>query len=372
MLPLPLIIHHSGAMYHRLVAPRRIKALSFVCHRCRTQRRPASTESLNPRREQSTDKPRISPEAIDKYGLSREESRTLEDEEDFELDFSPFDLPPESPQSIPIPELVQPDAVKRRPLRGTLPVPRKIFPRRGRVKTNDAYILHVAPIAKNVTNSPEAEKRQKIAEARRQNLRLGLSELHGRMRDASDARSLRIKKTKDDRRNALLAPEPDYEKYTKSSVHSALTLKLRGPLPDPGRRERIVTSVERTRQFEEQKIEQKRDALHSLYISARQFITTETELVEEIDRAFVPRPYRKFAQSIGGLYDGSNVWASGPPSSILSRFKKYQTIHERLQNLGMLNQVIDMHNERLRQIAEILTGGKREKQPEKKDTGSFF
>merc|ERR1712093_865648 len=94
---------------------------------------------------------------------------------------------------------------------------------------------------------------------------------------------------------------------------------------------------------------QRRNALHTLYMNARSFITTEEELDAEIEKIFVEDPHAS-----GNLND--NIWSvKGAPPSVLTMLSAVNNTQKK---------AIDFHRgpaaltgRRMKKIAEELTGG---------------
>jgi hypothetical protein len=94
---------------------------------------------------------------------------------------------PESPNYIEVPRTLQPDLPQRPRVKGTLPVPREIFPARRADKLTWAYISAATPeptrvktIRKDDPHAESIEWKRRMAESRRNNLREGLQELYTR------------------------------------------------------------------------------------------------------------------------------------------------------------------------------------------------
>ena len=189
-----------------------------------------------------------------------------------------------------------------------------------------------------------------MAATRRANLRAGILELHKRklQQDAIVAGSSRVKQLERTRR--LHAPKREDERLTEPTITAAMKELQTGPVPDPGREERIRAKAEKVQIIEEEKAEQRKDALHTLYMNARDFITTEEQLDKEIETIFVPHPF----VDKPGL---TNIWdAYGAPP----------TVQDMLSTVNNTQKTaIEFHRgpahitgKRMKKIAEELTGGK--------------
>jgi hypothetical protein len=201
--------------------------------------------------------------------------------------------PPESPRYVPIPELPQSTEFKLGPVRGHLPVPRKVFAKRAggteKGKRPGAYVQSIRPLsaAEQAGLPPKsAQEAQRWAETarRRTTLREGLKGLYERkvrFERTSRARSLRNFEVNKAR---ALAPEGLDDVYTRPTVR-ADTRDTAVPL-DPLRFERADAARERTSARAALKSEARRDALAQLYVAARDFIVDEEELEKRVEHLF--------------------------------------------------------------------------------------
>jgi len=123
-----------------------------------------------------------------------------------------------------------------------------------------------------------------------------------------------------------------------------------GSVPDPRREERVAAKAERVKAKEAMREEARKNALHTLYMHARSFITTEEQLDAEIEKIFVERPFGNDAVS-------NNIWdAKGAPPTVQDLLSKV--------NRSQKN-AVDYHagpahitGQRMKKIAEELTGGR--------------
>ena len=190
-----------------------------------------------------------------------------------------------------------------------------------------------------------------MAASRRQNLREGLLELQKRRVSQDIAVATRSKIKSQRREAAVSAPPREDERLTSTTVRQAVRQLQRGRVPDPGREERIAEAGERVKAREVQKEAQRKDALHTLYMHARDFITTEEHLDAEIEKIFVEFPFGP--EHVGK----TNIWdAYGAPP----------TVQDMLSTVNNTQKsAVDYHRgpgyitgKRMTRIAEELTGGK--------------
>jgi hypothetical protein len=259
---------------------------------------------------------------------------------------------PENPKFIEVPTTLQPQVLPKLDIKGVLPTPRNLFPKRGANKTSKSYLKATTPLPKHQAapaNDYEAWKRT-IAANRRQNLVEGLRTLKTR-KALSDGRiAARSKKSSEERARVLNAPQREDERLTSPTITEAMRKLQLGSVPDPRREERVAAKAERVKANEAMREEARKNALHTLYMHARSFITTEEQLDAEIEKIFVDRPFGNDATS-------NNIWdAKGSPP----------TVQDLLATVNRSQKTaVDYHagpahitGQRMKKIAEELTGGR--------------
>ncbi|KAJ5579793.1 uncharacterized protein N7459_005778 [Penicillium hispanicum] len=260
---------------------------------------------------------------------------------------------PESPQFIDIPRPIQPSNPVKPNVKGTLPVPREIFPARRADKPRKAYLDAVTPepATERTVNpkSGDAEKQAfklKMAVLRRQNLRAGLRDLYKRKRAAEDTMFNRSIQNQAQRERILQQPEPEDERLTRPSVVQAMKAQKHSVLADPNREERLTLSKARMEARQTQKDAQRQDDLQSLYMNARTFITTEEQLAAEIDRVFPDGENEAWRND---HQPGENIWNLGIPPTVQS-----------VVNVGRKSETArwDVIQDRVKKLGEQITGGK--------------
>jgi hypothetical protein len=126
-----------------------------------------------------------------------------------------------------------------------------------------------------------------------------------------------------------------------------------GNVPDPDRAARIVAASVRVAAKAKMLEEQRRDALHTLYMHARNFITTEAQLDAAIEKVFVERPWAH----VPGKENAVSIWdAEGAP----------QTVQDMLSDVNKTQKSAMLFHrgpavatgKRMLKIAEELAGGK--------------
>lgn len=125
----------------------------------------------------------------------------------------------------------------------------------------------------------------------------------------------------------------------------------KGRLPDPIREERIAAAVERLQGKEAGREERRKNALQTLYMHAREFITTEAQLHVEIKKIFI-------AYLFGEEHPGK--------TNYLDAYGPLPTVQDMLFTVNNTQKIaMDYHRgpilvtgKRMARIAKELTGGK--------------
>lgn len=155
-------------------------------------------------------------------------------------------------------------------------------------------------------------------------------------------------------RLAAAAPEREDDRVTRGTVlESLMDTKVH---LDPKRFARADRSRRKVLAAENAKREARRDALMELYISASQFITSESELKSEIESTFSADYFRKQGQATA-RYGAGNAWGSyGKPPSIYGMLESTKGSSTKL--VDVLESEYDRSVKRQKRIAEEFTGGK--------------
>jgi len=126
-----------------------------------------------------------------------------------------------------------------------------------------------------------------------------------------------------------------------------------GNVADPDREKRVAEMAERVAARAKMLEERRKDALHTLYMHARNFITTEEQLDATIEKVFVERPW----SHVPGKEHAVSIWdAEGAPQTVqdmLSEVNKTQK-----SALLFHGGPAVVTGKRMLKIAEELTGGK--------------
>ena len=143
---------------------------------------------------------------------------------------------------------------------------------------------------------------------------------------------------------------------TEPTISSLMKEFQKGIVPDPDRLARVEQKRAVVEAKKLQKQEQRRDALHTLYMNAGSFITTEEQLQTAIEQAFPNGPNPAWFNGAISSKDGDSVWNVGPPDTVRAMLAKgNKTGGGAVEyNAGYAKTTGD----RVRRIAEELTGGR--------------
>ncbi|KAI9807898.1 MAG: hypothetical protein M1825_005204 [Sarcosagium campestre] len=274
-----------------------------------------------------------------------------------------FKVRPESPEYIEIPQPPQQRPSRPRQVKGTLPAPRNIFHRRGGDKTSADYLASATPEPeKSITNpsqvphsdASQAERiawKNRLAETRRRNLRESVVELSKRHEQTKKALAIRRVRRQAEREELLSRKEREDERLTAATVTAAMRQLQVGKLPDPGREARVAQGTANAIATEQRRSQSRQEALHTLYMNARNFITTEAQLAEEVERVFAPQP-----EEWTDVFVGRNIWNRGPPETVQDMLNVLNKAEKNA--LAYHSGYGDLSSRRVKRIAEELTGGK--------------
>lgn len=267
-------------------------------------------------------------------------------------------LGPQSPNYIDVPKPLQPSYAPKPIVKGHLPVPRDIFKNRSAIpKASPRFIDNVTRDAREIKQpgpfSKDAEQRlykQRLSERRKAALRQGVKELHARKVKMDAERFAYIQKSGADRVAYATAPPRQVDVLTQNSVSKGIRDLLDNKLPSTTR-----ANIPKARRIAYAKRMSKQDAtrqarLHELYTNAREFIVNEEQLDEAIEKAF-----GNVEEPMGWDNKGTSV-PNGPSPSPWSG-PIPEGVSDRLQKLKG-GEGVGLAEERIRKVAEELTGGK--------------
>ena len=190
------------------------------------------------------------------------------------------------------------------------------------------------------------------SEARRRNLRQSLLELSIRKQQKDRFVASRSAKKQANRKALLEAPEREDERLTNPSVPQSQIPQRHHAIPDPNREARLARKRQNVANMEAMRAEHRRAALHNLYVNAGSFITTASQLNATIDKAFDDN-----SQFTNDSTPGLNIWNLGFPETVQQLLGKKEGSSGR-KAMDSAEGNAGMTRERMRRIAEELTGGK--------------
>ncbi|KAG6074733.1 hypothetical protein E4U15_006041 [Claviceps sp. LM218 group G6] len=262
---------------------------------------------------------------------------------------------PESPSYVRLPTPPQSDEARPARIRGHLPVPRQIFPRReGDAKIQASYIEKTAPRSTQVRVDNNVQRwKAALADSRRSNLKDGLDALWDRRLEKDNDRIYRARRKTQQHNTAGVQVETEDDRLTRSTILKALMdTKVH---PDPERFSRAKKSRSKVLALDSAKREARRDAIMELYTSASKFIVYENELKAEIDKVFTEDYFRTLSSQASRHGCTDNVWGiCGKPPSIGNMIEASTGASTKLYPVS------DLSVKRQKTIADHLTSGKME------------
>ena len=278
-------------------------------------------------------------------------------------------IPPESPRFIEVPKPVQESAFFKPYRKGILPIPRSVFPHKQPIlpkiqkdKTSKEYLNLVAaypqskkPLPTDPVSAEHVSYKQRLAAIRRESLRQSLAELQRRKENSERLRFSRANANQAKNRALRKAPERDDERFTNPSVTKIMRPASKGPIPDPHREARVEQKHANVAATEARKLEDRRSQLHTLYMNARQFITTLKHAEYEIDQAFDDT-----TQFMHDNKPGLNVWNFGAPETTGQLMARRTKPQSNKMGFGAVNEGhAPLTKATMKASTEELTGGKK-------------
>jgi len=260
-------------------------------------------------------------------------------------------------------------------------VPRELFPASRPDKGSPEYLANVTadPLDKNKVPSHKltesARHKNKMSEVRKSQLREGLTGLYAR-KEAEINTMARASRAKQLQRDALLKQsEREDARLTNVSTPKEMDPNATASLAA------LEAQVATTKKLHEQKLANlerveaekhaaKMDALHTLYMNARKFVTTEKQLDELIKKQFDSDPniqpsHADFETTRGR---GTSMWNFGPPDSVKDMVNEATNKSRNETMANAMGRIIKdtvatsakfkKDQERMKKIAEKLSGGK--------------
>ena len=284
-------------------------------------------------------------------------------------------IPPESPAYVDVPDSYQPEAEYRPRIRGVLPVPKELFPPRSSDKPSAEYLNRLIrpqkrALSKNSSKMTADERyKEAMTTVRRTHLRTSLIDLYNRKTRETNFMAARSSRRQAERARLIAQPPRLDESLTNTSVPQTVLPSFK--LATRATAKTHATKLANTARQEAERAENRTSALHSLYMNARTFITTETQLAAEIEQVF-DHPEEEWGTLQG---HGSSIWNRQPPATVQTLLRETVSMHDREQlggsqagkmglALGNLTgqragvERFRTDQKRMKRIAEELTGGK--------------
>lgn len=268
-------------------------------------------------------------------------------------------IPPESPHFIDVPQTFQPDYNQRPKQKGYLPTPREIFPRNRPNKSTEAYIDALTrspkePVDVNDPNiSEQIRYKARMSALRKSHLRSSLSELHARKTSLVRSTQLRSQMKQAESQRLASQPPREDERLTNVSVPAAMTSSQLQHLSPANARALHKQKTANVKRANAAKAAERADQLHTLYMNARHFITTEAQLLDAIKTEFAEDKF-------GGRHN-MNYWQErGVPEGIRQMLSGQWIGEEMSTRESNIQKTAREKNEkeRMKRIGERLSGGK--------------
>jgi hypothetical protein len=258
-----------------------------------------------------------------------------------------------------VPKPLQPTYPIKPAVKGHLPVPRDVFKTRNtHPKESDRFLGRSTRTPKDVKApgpySRDADYRlykQRLADRRREALKEGVKELHERKVTSEAQYMAKIQASGAHRREVAMAPRRDVDMLTETSVAKGIRDFLTDGLPP---RPDILQARSRAYQRRVARVQKMRASrLHDLYTKAREFIVDEQQLDEAIEKAFGTDEAPIGWDNKGNMgprhegKEGLSPWHGPMPEGVGDMLQKLKG-----------GEGVGLAKERVRKVAEELTGGK--------------
>lgn len=213
--------------------------------------------------------------------------------------------------------------------------------------------------------SEQEKYKLRMTNLRRQHLRSGLLELYNRKVVMTQQMAEKSTARQNERTRLMTQAPHEDERLTNTSIPTSMLITPGGSssnallINDPTTATALrAQKGAKVAKQDASKIESRRDALHTLYMNARTFITTEQQLAAEIDRVF-DNPKSEWGSAV---QDGENIWNREPPVTIATLLQESTgsvaddwigtAIHRGNRQRYRTDQ------QRMKRLAEELSGGK--------------
>jgi hypothetical protein len=187
-----------------------------------------------------------------------------------------------------------------------------------------------------------------MAESRRSNLKEGVQELLERKEIYQKIESIHGRNRRERHERLSNRPEREDERLTNPTLHNSVRRVLAGPITYPPP---LYPKPNKYAIQQNKKVAERKDALHTMYTHARNFIVTEEQMNEAMDKAFGTDD-----NPVMWNHDGNSIWSTGDPASVKDLLDKDKALNTRTRSdFGAIESVAQ---KRMRRIAEEFTGGR--------------
>lgn len=211
----------------------------------------------------------------------------------------PLRISPESPAYVEIPRPPTVRAFTPARQKGKLPHPKSIPYKLSPEPATNEPAPRKPPTGVDAETAAYIVWKGKLAESRRRNLREGMTELQQRQRGQEERRAKVLARRNQEREALLAAKQREDVRLTLPSVLSTLRMDDGSHMERIGE-ERLAEKRAVWEQKEAEKSRARMECFHELYLNAKDFILTEKQLDEAIEREFTQRDhlYKTLPQTV--------------------------------------------------------------------------
>ena len=192
-----------------------------------------------------------------------------------------------------------------------------------------------------------------MTQLRKQHLRQGLAELHTRKQKQDRDLNVRSDTKSAERARLISQAEREDARLTNVSIPSAMDPDSKQMFTHEEAEEMQKRRSRHVEAHEAMKADAQHDALHTLYMNARNFITSEKQLLKKIEEEFDIKDFGGHSSDPAKSY-----WDSqGPPDGIAQMVNR-STMGRGKQSVGEKEDAWRRDQERMKKLAEGLSGGK--------------
>jgi hypothetical protein len=196
--------------------------------------------------------------------------------------------------------------------------------------------------------------KQRLADSRKEAFREGVKELHQRTKATQREEKAALNQLFAERREAAMAPRREVDVLTETSISKGVRDFLEDKLASTSRSKISPAARMRFRQKMAKHAAVREARLHDLYTNAREFIVSEDQLDEAIEKAFgtdeTPVTWDLKGNEVTGgseAREARSPWYGPIPEGV----------GDKLQSLKG-GEGVGLARQRIKKVAEELTGGK--------------